>query len=238
MPQHSIADAFLSQFPKGVNPLLDVVKSFQGMQEAHAAQEKQKKQQLTPPPQSLQTSQASPAQQSLPPSVPSQPIPQGQSKVLQNLLRLGIPIGAAVAGSVNPNILPQAAGLATGFTEEITRQDEQRTKLGVRAEKKKEVARKESRQDRKDIRKEAERSVDKSVEFIPDTATRQRRIDELEEAILKARGLSPSQQARRTVEANLPTTGLRSFKTEAEARKAGFKSGDRVNIGGIDGALD
>lgn len=178
------------------------------------------------------------AQGKTPKALPAEKEKGSPFLTLENLIRFGVPIGAAIAGSVNPNLLPQAAGLATGFTGEVTRQKKEETKLAVAGAKKKETARKEEKQDRKDIRKEAERSVDKSVEFIPDTATRQRKIDELEKAILEARGMTV-QEISEKVREGLPETGaLQSFSTEEEARKAGFDTGDRVNIGGKNGTLD
>ena len=44
---------------------------------------------------------------------------------------LGIPVGAAIAGSVNPNLLPQASGLAAGYAQERSEQRKfEREKLG------------------------------------------------------------------------------------------------------------
>jgi len=50
--------------------------------------------------------------------------PQQKNSILPMLLKLGIPLGAAIAGSVNPNLLPEAAGLSSGFTSEMQRQEE------------------------------------------------------------------------------------------------------------------
>lgn len=47
-----------------------------------------------------------------------------RSKFIATLLKLGVPLGAAIAGTVNPNILPQAAGLSQGFTGEVLRQED------------------------------------------------------------------------------------------------------------------
>lgn len=44
------------------------------------------------------------------------------SSIIKELVRLGVPLGAAIAGSVNPNLLPQATGLSTGFVDESQRQ--------------------------------------------------------------------------------------------------------------------
>lgn len=38
--------------------------------------------------------------------------------------RIGVPLGATIAGTVNPNLLPGAAGLATGYNEGYNRQED------------------------------------------------------------------------------------------------------------------
>jgi len=62
------------------------------------------------------------------PTVPPQPeegdVGKKKSKFLALAARLGIPLGAAIAGSVNPGLLPQAAGLATGFEEGVKESQE------------------------------------------------------------------------------------------------------------------
>jgi len=238
---HSIADAFLSQFPKGVSPMVDTVKLFQNIQKKHAEQEKQQPQQSPSPPvptQSLQggtvtgTAQG-PTPQAIPPeqAVPPEEEKSGRGNIIQLLARLGIPVGAAIAGSVNPNFLPQAAGLSTGFTEEISRQDVQRSKLGISTEKKSEAKRKEEKRDRKDIRREAERAVDKSKEFIPTTADRQRMINELEKAMLRERGMLGTERiVKEVTEKFLPPKGAPSAKGRADGSKLKNDSGQVVAI--------
>jgi len=234
MPNHTLADAFLSQFPKGVNPLVDILKGFTGIMEKDAEQQKQKNAQAPqapptppPPPQALQApqQQAQPDIQSL------------RSQIGPLLAKLGIPVGAAIAGSVNPNLLPQAAGLSQGFTREVTRQAEQQIKQDKITERKSESKRKEEKRDRKDIREQAERAIDKSKQFFPVPAERARAVKRLEEDMLRASGLGPGAaavSARKTIEGAV----LSVFPSEAAARKAGKKAGDRVNIKGVDGTLD
>jgi len=55
-------------------------------------------------------------------------------RMLMNILaRMGVPLGAAIAGSVNPNLLPQTAGLATGYAKGIERQEDiAREELGTK----------------------------------------------------------------------------------------------------------
>jgi len=53
-------------------------------------------------------------------------MPQDRGSFIQELLKVGIPAGAAIAGSVNPNLLPGAAGLATGFAGQIEKQREEK----------------------------------------------------------------------------------------------------------------
>lgn len=73
----SLADAFLSQFPKGVNPTVEILRAFQGMQEKHAESEKQKKQaqQTQQSPQPPQGAMGGQFGQNLPPAVGNQQSP-------------------------------------------------------------------------------------------------------------------------------------------------------------------
>jgi len=236
MPQHTLADAFLSQFPSGANPIVDILKGFTGMMDAETEKRKQQattQQPAQPPPPSAGIQ--APQPEIIKPQIPQQP--QGQSGISDILRRLLIPGGAAIAGSVNPNILPQAAGLSTGFTNELIRQEEQQAKSEIASERKSESKRKEEKRDRKDIREKAERAVDKTKQFFPVPALREAVVKRIEEEMLEAAGLDPGKaavKARKQIE----RSALQRFASEEEARKAGKKSGDRVNIGGVDGRLD
>jgi len=65
---------------------------------------------------------------SIPSSVPQQQTSQG-TDFKQLLLKLGVPLGAAIAGSVNPDILPQTAGLAQGFNKGVEGQKKANRKV-------------------------------------------------------------------------------------------------------------
>jgi len=61
--------------------------------------------------------------------IPTQPDPEADKKradFISRMVRVGVPLGAAIAGSISPGILPQTAGLATGFEGEMQRQDRSR----------------------------------------------------------------------------------------------------------------
>ena len=47
-----------------------------------------------------------------------------RAKWIQSAVRLGIPLGAAIAGSINPGILPEMSGLATGSNKGFERSED------------------------------------------------------------------------------------------------------------------
>ena len=81
-------------------------------------------------PQAPQAPQAPPMPLQMPqtPQIPQEARPTGGGMDLSGLgeflKRVGIPLGAAVAGTAFPGVLPQAAGLATGY--EATTQERER----------------------------------------------------------------------------------------------------------------
>lgn len=203
MPEHRIADAFLSKIPFGANPLVDAIKGIQGIVDDFSESEKQKKVQQQPGiPPNLQSSLTTqnPAPQSGAGQV------QNQSIIPDLLRRLLIPAGAAIAGSVNKNLLPQAAGLSTGFTKEITRQDTERGKERRRAEKQENQERKDAHKAAQDAATAINKTFPKMTpdEFLDSVA-------EIEQNILERRKLSVVDTGARQ--------GLR--------RAAEIRSGDR-----------
>ena len=79
-------------------------------------------QQAQPPP--MQMAQQQPTEQGTGQGTESPAKEKGKFDWGSLLKQLGIPVGAAIAGSVNPDLLPQASGLATGYAGEMGRQGE------------------------------------------------------------------------------------------------------------------
>lgn len=136
--QPNILNAFLqrlgqgvSQIPPGTNPLLDVGRGLGAPQSTPGVTIPSLPPQAPPipqgipaPTQSLQGGTVTGTEQGKTPKAkPSPEQDKKRAEFIQQMVKLGIPLGAAILGSVNPDLLPQAAGLAGGFTGEIQRQD-------------------------------------------------------------------------------------------------------------------
>jgi len=163
-----------------------------------------------------------------------------RADLIRKMVKFGLPLGAAIAASVNPNLLPAASGFVGGFADELAVGRERESKEEIATEKREiktlETLRKEERKDKKDIRREAERAVDKTDLIFTTAEQRETAINKLASAMEERRGLS---KAAVTVDKILEEADekLSSFNSEAGAREAGHKNGDRVIINGVAGTL-
>lgn len=142
------------------------------------------------------------------------------------LIKLGVPVGSAILGTINPDLLPETAGMVTGYNQGVQRSE-----------------------DRRDAVNKANETTP-TYTFDPDTGdyieTGVRLPKNAEVRNLTSKQINDLQNQLDRIIGVQSNTGdavknseksLKEFKSEDEARRAGYGTGDRIKINGVSGVL-
>jgi len=149
-----------------------------------------------------------------------------KSDFFKRMARLGIPLGAVIAGSLDSDLLPQAAGLSSGFVSQTLEQDKIQEKRNLKlldaVIKADEDAKGKDDAIRKEARKTAAAFV-KINEVIPDAATFSKTTDEIVKVIRQQEGLGAEgkpEPAKEFSEADIAFTMKQNNMTREQVLEA------------------